>query len=63
MRNFHLYTQNPVTLSWVWMPHPGTDSADAFQRAEREGFAVKYGPQCSVVLSSDASRKHYALHS
>ena len=63
MRNFHLYTQNPVTLSWVWMPHPGTDSADAFQRAEREGFAVKYGPQCSVVLSSPESWDHYRSHS
>lgn len=63
MNHYALYTKNPFTECWHWMCHPGTDSADAFQRAEREGWDVQYGPRTSVVLSTPESEDHYRRHS
>ena len=66
MTTYSLYTNDPRWGDpdrWAFMAHPGTDSAHAFQVAERAGYRVKYGPQCSVVLSSPESWDHYRSHS
>ena len=57
MTTFHLYElSNGCSF---WKSFPGTDTADAYVKAEQAGFQVQYGPSCSVVLRTDASRAHY----